>query len=132
MWKWFWLTLSCASCSSGPTLDTDPTVLGSATTSDVGCPTGAPAGATCTALTISCPRLDDANVIVIASEPATTANATVLLHNNVGGEQLLDDGFVDVYHAASFRVVQTSWQTDWEQSEVGIKHAACRYATLVD
>jgi hypothetical protein len=59
------------------------------------------------------------------------ANATVLLHDNVGGTQFFDYGFVAAYHGAGFRVAQAKWQSDWEQSSVGIKHAACRYATML-
>ncbi len=112
-------------------LDTDPTTLGTIDgTSSVACPSDAPAGAACTSLVVRCPRLDDLGVTVVVSGPASPA-ATILLHNNVGGVQLLDDGFVDAYHASSFRVVQAEWQSDWEQSSVGVKHAACRYATLL-
>lgn len=123
---------ACAACSAQPTLDSDPTTLGSVSnTSSVTCPADAPAGATCTALVVRCPRLDDLGVTVVSSGPASPA-ATILLHNNVGGVTLLDDGFAAAYLAAGFRVVQVEWQSDWEQSSVGIKHAACRYATLLE
>jgi hypothetical protein len=123
--------LVCSACS-GPVIDTDPTVLGTVAAAGVSCPSDAPSGATCTSLTVECPRLDDLSVTAIVTEPATSAIATILLHNNVGGEQLLDSGFVDAYTAAGFRVVQAEWQSDWEQSDVGVKHAACRFATLLE
>ena len=98
----------------------------------VACPGGAAPGAACTSLVVTCPGLDDLQVVVAASEPTSgQAGATVLLHDNVGGTQFFDYGFVAAYQAAGFRIVQAEWQSDWEQSSVGIKHAACRYATML-
>jgi hypothetical protein len=116
-----------------PPVDTDPPVLGAvAGAGTVACPTTAPSGAACSQVTVSCPRMDDLGAVVVASAPAGPVRASVLLHNNLGGTQLLDDGFVDAYHGAGFRVVQVQWQSDWEQSTIGLKHAACRYATLLE
>ena len=116
-----------------PPIDDEPLSLGTASAeSSVPCPAGAASGAKCTSLVIACPRLDALPVIVVTSAPpAATATATVLLHNYIGGTELLDDGFVDAYHAAKIGVVQVQWQSDWPASDHGVKHAACRYATLV-
>ena len=116
-----------------PPLDSNPPTVGAVTTAvPAACPSGAAAGATCTDLLVTCPGLDDLHVVVAASEPSTgPANATVLLHDNVGGTQFFDYGFVAAYHGSGFRVVQAEWQSDWEQGSVGLKHAACRYATML-
>ena len=135
-----WGALLLAGCSqgsspapAGPLLDTDAPALGTVTAAaSIPCPAGAAGGASCSRLNVSCPRLDGLGVVVAVSEPAASARATVLLHDNLGGVAFFDAGFVDAYHAASFRVVQAQWASDWEQSDVGIKHAACRYATLVE
>jgi hypothetical protein len=76
--------------------------------------------------------MHDLAAVVVVSLPAGSPEGSVILHDNLGGTTLLDDGFVAAYEALGFRVVQVEWQSDWEQSYVGIKHAACRYATLVD
>ncbi len=130
---------ACGHGSSGggssqpPPLDDEPPTLGAATAAvAVGCPSGAAPGAVCTNLVVTCPGLDDLQVVVAASEPANgPASATVLLHDYVGGTQFFDYGFVAAYEDAGFRVVQAEWQSDWEQSSMGIKHAACRYATML-
>jgi len=116
-----------------PPLDSDPPTLGAVTSAvPTACPGGAAPGATCTDLVVTCPRLDDLHVVVAASAPAAgPATATVLLHDNVGGTQFFDYGFVAAYEAAGFRVAQAEWASDWEQSSIGIKHAACRYATML-
>jgi hypothetical protein len=130
------LAVACSSnvpsTTTAPNLDTDPTVLGAVTRpSSVACPADAAADATCTAVTVTCPKLDDLDAVVAVSEPTTPALGTVYLHDNVGGTSFMDDGFVGAYVAAGLRVVQVKWQSDWEASSIGIKHAACRYATLL-
>ena len=128
--------LSCSSSppstGAAPPIDTDPTVLGRVTAAaSAPCPSDAAPGAACTAVTVACPRLDDLDAVVAVSEPAAPAQGTVYLHNNLGGTTVLDDGFVGAYLAAGLRVVQIEWQSDWQTSRIGLKHAACRYATLL-
>jgi hypothetical protein len=128
--------LACSSRSpsttAAPPIDTDPTVLGAVTSASSGpCPADAPPAAACTAVTVACPNLDDLDAVVAVTEPTGTALGTVYLHNNLGGTTVLDGGFVGTYTAAGLRVVQVEWQSDWQQSQIGLKHAACRYATLL-
>jgi hypothetical protein len=82
-------------------------------------------------LTVSCPRLDDLSVVVAVTEPSRPVVGTVYLHNNLGGVALFDYGFAEAYLAAGLRVVQPVWRSDWQNGRIGLKHAACRYATLL-
>jgi hypothetical protein len=75
--------------------------------------------------------MDDLEVTVATSEPAGAAAATIVLHDWVGGTSFFDDGFVERYRAAGFRVLQPKWASDWEASAAGLRHASCRYATLL-
>jgi hypothetical protein len=121
-----------AGCASTPPAEGAPTVIGTVSAAaPVACPSGAPAGASCSQVTVSCPGLDDLGVVVAVTEPAAPPIGTVLLHNNVGGTVFFDAGFVAGYLGAGLRVVQPAWASDWETSPVGLKHAACRYATLL-
>jgi hypothetical protein len=97
----------------------------------VACPSDAASGATCTALTVSCPKLADLDVTLAVSEPTSPVSGTIYLHDNVGGAAFMDAGFVAAYLSHGLRVVQIKWQTDWQTSDVGVKHAACRFATLL-
>jgi hypothetical protein len=47
------------------------------------------------------------------------------------GTAFFDGGFVDRYRSAGFRVIQPRWASDWESGASGLRHAACRYATLL-
>jgi hypothetical protein len=124
---------SSGAAASPPPLDGSPPTIGVvASAAPVTCPGGAAPGAACTDLLVTCPGLDDLHVVVAASEPAGgPANATVLLHDNLGGTQFFDYGFVSAYQDAGFRIVQAEWESDWEQSAAGVKRAACRYATML-
>jgi hypothetical protein len=88
-------------------------------------------GASCAAVVVQCAGLDDLEVTVATSEPHGALAATIVLHDYVGGTALFDHGFVEPYRAAGFRVVQPKWASDWETSTRGLRHAACRYATLL-
>jgi hypothetical protein len=129
--------LACA-CSNAPPapgppqLDPDPPVLGTvAGASSTACPAGVPAGASCTGVTVTCPKLDDLGAVVAVTEPSGPIVGTVYLHNNLGGVAVFDYGFAAAYLAAGLRVVQPVWRSDWQTGQIGLKHAACRYATLV-
>jgi hypothetical protein len=127
----FVMLVACGSRDAAP--PDDPAVaLGSVSSeTSVPCPAGAASGATCASLVVACAGMDDLGVVVASSDPPTLPMKTIVLHNYVGGTDFFDEGFVDAYHAAGFRVVQPKWSSDWETSTRGLRHAACRYATLL-
>lgn len=100
--------------------------LGSAT-----CLSGAPAGATCRSIQVSCSGIPDLNATLGTTLPSGTPKGTILLVSGHGGTTFFDSGFANTYLTDGYRVVQLAWASDWEDTGgVGLKSAACRPATV--
>jgi hypothetical protein len=129
------LIAALTACGAGesPAPASEPFVVGTVGGEhSVPCPDAAAPGARCAELAVQCPAVDPLSVIVVTNEPTGgTPTATVVLHDYVGGTELLDDGFVTALRGGGARVVQVKWQSDWQSSHAGIKRAACRIATLL-
>ncbi|MGE5181968.1 MAG: hypothetical protein ACM31C_07890 [Acidobacteriota bacterium] len=97
----------------------------------VGCPAGAPPGATCDQLTVTCVS-GEPLVATLAVVPATgTPNGTVVHFSGGGGEGFETIGAAE-YQAAGFQQVFVAWASDWEQTaSQGIRAAACRPAAVL-
>jgi hypothetical protein len=113
--------------------------LGTATVTQpsVACPAGAPAGATCKDLQISCPGVPDLDVLIADSEPTGAPLGTIVAHDGGAGTGLYNGntgkpgvGFAQSMTAKGYRFVQVAWATDWASTGHGIKTAGCRPATL--
>jgi hypothetical protein len=88
-------------------------------------------GATCTALTVTCPGIEDLQAIVAVRLPAGAPKGTIYVHGGGGGDQFYATN-VDEYVNAGYRVAMVRWTADWEQSlNEGIKAGACRPATVM-
>jgi hypothetical protein len=105
------------------------------------CPSGYYEGMTCYSATVSCPKTDDMNVVFGYRTPAAVLG-TIFLHSGVGGVTPFDYGpsdeqtYVDSYFKAGYRVVELTWENDWETATAdgteSILQAACRPATLLN
>jgi hypothetical protein len=124
---------ACGDAESPTPPESEPVVLGTVERErSVPCPSVAAPGARCAELSVVCPALDALSVVVVTTDPIEApSRATVLLHDYVGGTELFDDGFVAGLRTAGFRVVQAKWQSDWQAGHAGLRHAACRIATLL-
>jgi hypothetical protein len=97
--------------------------------------TGNPgAGSTCMTISVSCPGIADIDATVAVAEPTGTPIGTIVAHAGGAGTGYFNGssagaGFTASYTANHFRFVQIAWASDWAQSGVGIKEAACRPAT---
>jgi hypothetical protein len=102
------------------------TVLGSVT-----CPGGAPKGASCTSINVSCRGIPDLTATLSEALPTGTPKGTIILHSGSGGTTFLNSGFGSAYIGDGFRVVQLAWTTDWEDTGgLGLRSASCRGATV--
>ena len=100
----------------------------------VACPQGAPAGSTCTQITVvDCPTIEtEAIEATLAVLPAAGAQRGTIVHLKGGGGEGWETIGTDEYRAAGFVQIYVSWTTDWEQTAShGIKTAACRPATTL-
>ena len=99
---------------------------------------GAATNAKCVKVVVSCPNTDDITVDVADALPTGTPVGTVLLQSGGSGFGYFKGSpgydFSSAYLAKQFEVVQTSWQSPWE--DTGADHAgsplvaACRPATI--
>lgn len=95
------------------------------------CPVGAPGGAECKSITVSCPNLPDLPATLGVAKPTTASIGTIVLHAAGPGTSFLDSGFPDTYLGDGFNVVQVAWASDWaDAGGAGVKSAACRPATV--
>lgn len=111
---------SAGDAASTPSADAPPSTpgtkaLGTATLTQVACPSGSPAGATCYDTIVRCPDLDDMRATLAVREPAVPTH-TVVLHGGGGGTDWLDNhgNWFDKYLARGFRVVAVKWNDWWE------------------
>lgn len=105
------------------------------------CPQGYYPGATCYQATVTCPDTADIAVTYGYTNPPGTQRGTVILFNGGDGTQVQPgrpggSTFDESYLAAGYQIVQTAWETAWEDTGVpgakNIKVAACRAATLLN
>ena len=99
------------------------------------CPTnlGLYSGMQCANITVECVNTDNIAVIIGVLLPNTTAAGTILLVAGGGGTNSYNSGFVPIYAAANFTVVQVVFESDWNILGYGLnnlKTAACRPATV--
>jgi hypothetical protein len=105
--------------------------------------TGLP-GFTCAHRTITCPSVGSVNIvdngITIGYASPTTVRGTIVLLSNSGGTspELFpgnEGGYAGYYYSQSFQVVQTAWDTDWEDTGSGnvknVAYAAGRVAAFL-
>jgi hypothetical protein len=99
------------------------------------CPTGYNAGASCFQANVSCPNTADIQVTYGFINPAGIPRGTIVLLRGAGGTQAGLGNYAATYLRDGYRVVQTAWATDWEDTGLAtksIKTAACRAATLLN
>ena len=102
-------------------------ILGPAT-----CPSNAAKGAVCKSMRVSCPGIPDLDGTLGVTKPTGTTQGSIVLISGSGGTAFYNSGFADAYVTDGFRVVQFSWNTDWESTGgIGLKTAACRPATVL-
>ena len=137
-------TVSATSGSTVATADlTVADALGTASSTTVSCPTGGLTGATCYAVTISCPNISEFTGYVKVNYPSgspvgsvvftTSGNGTTLYESSTTyGKTLLTDVL-----QGGFTVAQVTWghpfavqPYGWQTGPGGIRAVACRYATL--
>jgi len=99
------------------------------------CPTGKGfrANATCTSVDISCENTVPTTAVYSILEPCTAFKGTITLLSGGSGTSAFDNGYVDIYLRAGFRVIQMAFVTGWNPAGVGrqnLKYSACRPATL--
>jgi hypothetical protein len=127
-------TARAQSTTDVETGDNHPTVLPLGTVTLLGaanCLSGAPHGAVCTSVNVSCPRIADLKATLATTLPAGTPKGTIILLSGHNGTTFLNSGFTTPYLAAGFRVVQLAWNSEWEEtSGLGLKSAACRGASV--
>ncbi|HEY6293208.1 MAG TPA: hypothetical protein VI455_16775 [Terriglobia bacterium] len=96
-----------------------------------GCPNGSASGATCKAITVSCPGLPDINATLGSAFPTGTARGTIILLSGGPGTTFFNSGFANAYLGDGFQVAQLAWASDWADANgAGVKSAACRPATV--
>jgi hypothetical protein len=106
------------------------------------CPAGYFPGAKCFQAVVSCPGTADIQATYGFVNPAGTPRGTIVFFNGKGGTQTYGSGgrngpsYAAKYLQDGYRVVQSAWATDWENtgipSTLSIKTAACRPATLLN
>ncbi|MBZ5680121.1 MAG: hypothetical protein LAO24_08445 [Acidobacteriia bacterium] len=120
-----------------------PLALGSisAVTPLTTCPTGYNPGARCFQAGVSCPDTLSIQVTYGVSNPRGIPRGTIVLLKGAGGTQPYGGGsglgnYGASYLQAGYRIVQTAWATDWEDTGISngksVKAAACRPATLLN
>jgi hypothetical protein len=114
-----------------------PLSLGSVIQADVldNCPLNKfKPNSTCTQIKIRCPQTVDEGLIYGVLEPCTRLKGTIVVINGGGGNNVFDNGYIEKYHKAGFRVIQLAFMSGWSLSGVGrqnLKLAACRPATAL-
>ena len=105
------------------------------------CPTGYFPRASCFAAMVSCPNTLDILVTYGLTNPGGVPRGMIALFNGGGGTQpyggaSLGGNYSDTYLQAGYQIVQSAWQTDWEDTGItgarNVKTAACRPATLLN
>jgi len=117
--------------------------LGTAEGAPISCPAGGLVGASCHAVTITCPNISTFTGYVKVNYPTGAPAGTVLFSTNGNGTALYDTEFqfgsslLNTLLGAGFAVAQISWghpfavQPDgWQTGPGGIRAVACRYATM--
>jgi hypothetical protein len=105
------------------------------------CPAGYFSGASCFEATVSCPNTLDIQVTYGLTNPDGVPRGTIAFFNGAGGTQPYGGAsrgrnYSEVYLQAGYQVVQSAWQTDWEDTGISggkdVKTAACRPAALLN
>jgi len=105
------------------------------------CPSGYLAGASCFAATVSCPNTLDLQVTYGLVNPGGVPRGFIALFGGAGGTQpyggaIPGRSYSQTYLQAGYQVVQSAWETDWEDTGItggkNVKTAACRPATLLN
>ena len=105
------------------------------------CPTGYLPAASCFAATVSCPNTLDIQVVYGLTNPEGVPRGMIALFSGGGGTQPYGGGspgqnYSDTYLQAGYQIVQSSWETDWEDTSISggrnVRTAACRPATLLN
>jgi hypothetical protein len=117
--------------------------LGIAEGAAISCPAGGLAGASCYAVTITCPNISTFTGYVKVNHPSGASVGTVLFSTNGNGTALYDSEFqfgstlLNSVLGAGFTVAQISWghpfavqPYGWQTGPGGIRAVACRYATM--
>jgi hypothetical protein len=99
------------------------------------CPTGYSPGASCFQAKVSCPNTADIRVTYGFINPSGIPRGTIVLLRGAGGTQPGLGNYAATYLHDGYRVVQTAWATNWEDTGLPTKNiqtAACRAATLLN
>ena len=105
------------------------------------CPVGYFPGASCFAATVSCPDTLDIQVTYGLTNPDGVPRGMIALFNGAGGTQPYGGStpgrnYSDTYLQAGYQIVQSAWETDWEDTGItggkNVRTAACRPATLLN
>ncbi|MGA8763753.1 MAG: hypothetical protein WB562_12880 [Candidatus Sulfotelmatobacter sp.] len=105
------------------------------------CPMGYFPGASCFEATVSCPNTLDIRVTYGFINPEGVPRGMVVFFNGSGGTTPYGGSnrgraYTETYAQAGFQIVQSAWETDWEDSGISsarsVKTAACRPATLLN
>ncbi len=99
------------------------------------CAPGAGTGATCMAVSITCPDVPDLAATLAIAEPSGTAKGTIIAHAGGDGTGYFSAGeagkkFNTDFTAAGFRYVQIAWASPGWATGGNIKASGCRPATL--
>lgn len=128
------LWLSIAACGSSAPAKVDGPGGDGASGADatpIGCPAGAPPGATCEKLSIGCVTGEPIDATLAIVMPASAPKGTIV-HFSGGGGEGFETGGVQAYQDAGFAQVFVAWASDWEQTtSQGILAAACRPAAAL-
>jgi trimeric autotransporter adhesin len=117
--------------------------LGSGNSTTISCPAGGLTGATCYAVTVSCPEISDFTGYVKVNYPTGTRAGTVVFTTGGNGNYLYDSNFtygitlLNTVLQGGYTVAQITWghpfsnlPDGWQTGPGGIRAVACRYATL--
>ncbi len=122
-----------------PTYSSPGTAIESPDTCTKG--TGTLPRSSCRVVDVDCPGLALQRVEIRISEPDpnSTLKGTTVFGTGAGGtqfyEQMLGGVAASMLEDLSdngFRVIQRAWIGPWESTTIGMAHASCRYATLLD
>lgn len=106
------------------------------------CPTGYYPGAKCFQAVVNCPDTATIQATYGYVNPSGKPRGTIVFFNGKGGTQTYGGGGTNgtsygaKYLQDGYRIVQTAWATDWENTGIAnmlsVKTAACRPATLLN
>jgi hypothetical protein len=110
---------------------------GQATGSDTGCPVGSPSDQTCTRLTVSCPSVPLATVVLRVGRPTGIPRGTIVLTSGGDGTSFirnitpLGPAMLSTFLADGLVTVEVAWDSPGIWGGPRARTLACRAATVM-